>query len=195
MPDERFIGCKLHHLGVHHHQFQLRRVFLVQQRSDDGIDGYRLTGTRCTGHQQVGRLGQVEHKDLVGDGSSVGDRQTHLLLLLETLGGDDGVHRDDLRLLVGHFDTDSALAGNGGNDTNAHRRERQHDIVLQRLNLRHTHTRLWHNFIERDRRTHRSLNRLNLNAVVPQGGYNTIGIRLLFGLINDWCGLVVIDLQ
>ena len=75
-------------------------------------------------------LGKVEHKDLVGDGSAVGNRQAHLLLLLETLAGDHRVHGYRLWFLVRHLDTNSALAWDRSNDTNTHSRQGEHDIVF-----------------------------------------------------------------
>ena len=140
-------------------------------------------------------LGEVEHKDLVGDGSSVRNRQTHLVLFLETFGGNHGVHRHHLRLLVRHFDTYRSLTRHRGDDTDTCRTQRQHDIVLQLLDTRHTYTGFWHDLIERDGRSDGGLNRLNLNTVVTERRHNTCAVRALLLFIDNRCSLVVIDLK
>ena len=195
MFQQRFVWRKLDHLRIHHHEFQLRRVFLVQQRSDDGIDCHRLTRTGSTGYQQVRRLREIEHKHLVRDRSAVRDRQLHLLLLLETLGCDHRVHAHYLRFLVWHLNTDRSLTRHRRDDTNTRRTQTHHNIVLQRLDLRHTDTCLRHDFIERHGRSYRCFDAINFYAIVAQGRHNTCAVRTLLFLVNDRRILIVIHLQ
>ena len=195
MLDQRLVRRKLDHLRIDHDEFQLRRVFLIEERSDDGVDRHGLTGSRCTGYQQVRRLREVEHKDLVRDRSSIGNRQFHLRLFLEAFGGDNRVHRHHLRLLVRHLYTDGSLTRHRRDDTDSRRAQRQHDIILQRLNLRYADTCLRHYLIERYRRTDRCFDAINFYAIVAQGRHNTCAVITLLLFIDDRRRLVVIDLQ
>ena len=195
MFQQRFIRRELHHLRVHHHQFQLRGVLLIEQRRDDGVDGNGLTRSRSTGYQQVRRLGEVEHKDLIRDGSAVGDRQTHLLLLLETLGRDHRVHGNDLRFLVRHFNTDGTFTRHRGNDTNTRSTQAHHNIVLQHLDLRHADTCFRYYFIERYGRTDRCFDTINFYAIVAQGRYNSCSVRALLLFVNHRRRLVVVHFE
>ena len=170
-------------------------MFLVQERSDDSVDGNGLTGSGSTRHKQVRRLGEVEHEYLVGDRSSVGYRQTHLLLVLESFGRQHGVHGHGLRLLVRHFNTDGSFARHRRDDTDTCRREGHHDIVLQRLYLRYTHTGFRHYFIERHGRTNRCLYSINFYAIVAKRGYDTCSVGALFLFVNHRSCLIVIHFE
>ena len=132
--EQRLIHGKFHFLRVDHDQFQFGGVLLVEQRSDDGVEADRLTLSRCTGHEEVGHFGQVDHKALVRDGFAQSNGEL-VVRLLEFLRVEDALHRHNLRLLVGHFNTDGVLAGNGGDDANAQGRKAERDVVLQVLNL------------------------------------------------------------
>ena len=186
VPLDLAVERQLHLLGVDHHKLQLRRMFLVEQRRDDGIQAHRLTRTRGTCHQQVGHLGQVGHKGLVRDGLAQRHRQRHLAAVAESVALQHGLHRHHLRLGVGNLDTHRALAGDGGDDADAQRRQRQGDIVLQRLNFRDAHAWRRLDFIERDRRSRRSGNLDNLDAVVAQRRNDAIlvGHQLLAGHLH-----------
>jgi hypothetical protein len=49
MLEERFVDGELDHLRVHEHEFEFRRVFLVEQGCKDGVEAYGFTltcGTR-----------------------------------------------------------------------------------------------------------------------------------------------------
>ena len=117
MLQERLVRRELDHFRIDHDKLQLRRMFLVEQRGDDGVDRYGLTCSGCTGYEQVRGLGEIEHKHLVGDRTTIRDRQFHLLLFLEAFGRDDRVHGDDLRLLVRHLNTDRSLTRHRRDDT------------------------------------------------------------------------------
>ena len=170
-------------------------MFLVEQRSDDGIDGNRFTGSRSTRDEQVRRLREVKHKDLVGDRTSVSDRQTHLCLLLEPLGSNHRVHGHHLRFLIRHFNTDRSLARHRRNDTDTRSREGHHYIVLQSLDLRHANTGFRHNLIERNGRSDSRFDGVYLNAVVTQGRHDTGSVTTLLVLIDHRSRLVVIHLE
>ena len=140
-------------------------------------------------------FGEVKGKHLIGDGATDGYRQTHLLLLLETLASNHRVHRHDLWFFVRYLNTDSSLARHRGNDTNTDSSERKHNIVFESLDLSNLDTCLRYDLVERNGRTDSGFDRLNLNVEVAQGGDNAVGIGLLFLLVDDWSGLVVIDLE
>ena len=170
-------------------------MLLVEQRRDDGVDGHGLTLSRCTGHKQVRRLGEVEHKDIVRDGSSQRHGQTHLRVLLEFLRSNHGVHRHDLRVDVRHLDADRTFSGHRRDDTDADCRERHHDIVLQVLYLGDAHSRLRHHFVERHRRADRGRDGGDLHAVVMQRRDDLGRIGFLFVLVDHRRVLVVVGLQ
>ena len=92
-------------------------------------------------------LGEVEHKDLVGDRSTVSDWQLHLLLVLETLGSNHRVHAHHLRFLVRHFDTDRAFTRHRCDDTDTRCGKRHHDVVFQTLDLGNPDTGLRYDFV------------------------------------------------
>src|SRR5260221_6533873 len=79
------VNTKLDLSGVHQHQLQLGRVFLVQQRDQDSIETYRLTLTSGAGHQQVGHGSQVDDKVLIVDLLSDSDGKSKIAVL-ELLG-------------------------------------------------------------------------------------------------------------
>ena len=193
--EERFVGRELHHLRVHHDEFEFRRMFLIKKRSDDGVDGDGLTRSRGTGYEEVRSLGEVEHKDLVGDGSAVRYRQLHFRLFLETFGGDDGVHGDHLRFLVRHLYTDGSFTRHRRDDTDSGGGERHHDIVLKRLDLRYANTCFRHYLIERDGRSDGGFDGVDLDAVIAKGCHDTCAVRTLFLFVDDRRGFVVIDLE
>ena len=193
--EQRLVRSKLYHLRVHHDEFEFRRVLLVQQGSDDGVDRHGLTCTCCTRYEEMRGLGEVEHEDLVGNRSSVRDRQAHLVLVLEALGGDHRVHGNNLRFLVRHFDTDGTLTGHRGDDTDTGGRKRHHDVVLQTLDLRHTDTGFRHYFIERHGRADRCFDTINFYAIVAQGLHDTLSVIALFLFVDDGRGLVVVHFE
>lgn len=67
MPFDLGIERKLDHFGVDHHELQLRRMLLVEQRGDNGVQSHRLALSRGTGHQQVGHFRKIEDVVLVLD--------------------------------------------------------------------------------------------------------------------------------
>ena len=75
MVQQLSVGAEFHHLGVHEHELQFRRMLGIQQRSHYHIQAHGLTLLGGTGHQQVRGIGQVEHLHLLGDGVADGDRQ------------------------------------------------------------------------------------------------------------------------
>ena len=116
MAFNRRIDGKFHLLRVDDDELQLTGVLFVEQGSHDGIQSHRLTLTCRTGHQHVGRLGQIHHEHLVGNGLSECHRQVEGCFL-ELLAGQDRTHGYDVRVRVWHFDTDGTLARNRCDDT------------------------------------------------------------------------------
>ena len=97
-------------------------MLLVEQRSDDDVQTYRLTLTRSTGYEQMRNLRKVCHEHLIGDGLSEHDRQV-VLRLLKLLRVQNTFHRYIMALFVRHLNTDSALAWDWCNDTHAESRK------------------------------------------------------------------------
>ena len=105
------------------------------------------------------------------------------------------MHADDLRFLVGDFDTDSAFARHGCDDTNARCGEGEHDVVLEVLDFRHANTGFRHYLIEGYSRSDGCLDRLYLDAIVAKGGNDAGTIGTLFILVDDRHGLVVVHFE
>ena len=143
------IEAELHLLRVNHHELQLCRMLLVEERREDDVQADRLTLTRCTGHEQVRHLGEVGHEDFVGDGLAQGHRQ-FVVGLLELAAVQDAFHRYHLRLGVRHFDADGALAGDGCNDADAEGAEAEGNVVFQIANRADADAGGWRNLVERD---------------------------------------------
>ena len=141
----------------------------------------------------MGNLGQVYHKYLVGDGLAQCERQFHLRFL-ELPRVEDTLHAYDVGVGIRHLDTDSALAGYGGDDTYAEGSQAQGDVVLQILDLRYAHTvgRLY--LVERNGRTYCGAYGLDLHAEVAQHLNDAVLVGYLFRLI-DVVLVVVIFLQ
>ena len=100
MPFDLGVEREFDHLGVDHHELQLRGVFAVEQRGDDRIESHRLTLTRGTRDQQVRHLGQIEDVVFVLDRAADHHRKLGLRLL-KTQRTHGGVHRHHLLVAVG----------------------------------------------------------------------------------------------
>ncbi len=187
------IDAELHLLGVHHHELQLGRMFLVEQAGDDGVQSDGLTLARGTGHEQVGHLGQIDHEDLVGDGLAQGHRQL-VIRLLELAAVQYALHRHHLGLGVWYLDTDGSLAGNGCDDTDAQCREREGDVILEVPDLGDADARGWGDFIEGDGGADCSLDAAYLHTEVREHLYDAVFVlRLLLHV--DIVALVLVLLQ
>ena len=104
----------------------------------------------------MGRLAEVEHEDFVRDRPA----QCHgqVVFAFDKLPrADDRLHRDDLRILVGHLDADRPLARHGRDDAYSKRRKVQRDVVLEVADLGDAHALRRHHFVERDGRPHGGL--------------------------------------
>ena len=134
----RRVDGKFHLLRVNNDELQLTGVFLVEQGSHDGIQSHRLTLPCRTGHQHVGRFGQIHHEYLVGNGLAKCYRQVEGRFL-ELLAGQNGTHGHDVRVRVRHLNTDGTLARNRGDDTDTQCRKTQGDVVLQVTDFRDTY--------------------------------------------------------
>ena len=157
---------KLDHLGVDHHEFQLRGVLAVEQRGDDGVQSDGLALSRGSGHQQVRHLGQIENEILVLDRAADHHRQFGLRLL-ETQRPHRRVHRNDLLVAVRDLDADGPLARNRGDDADARfGLEALGDIVLKPLYLGDLDPLRLHDLVERDRGAHGGLDALDRNAEI-----------------------------
>ena len=131
---------ELNLFGVYHDKFQLRRVLLEQERGNHCIQPDRFTRASGSCHEQVGHLCQVGDVRFVADGFAKGDGQFHLSAVAEGVALQHVLHRHNLRLGVGHFDTDGAAAGNGRDDTDTQGRKTEGDVVFQTLDFRYSDT-------------------------------------------------------
>ncbi len=172
-------------LGVDKHELEFGGMLAVEQRSEHRIETYRLTGTGGTGHEEVGHLGEVGDEDLVGDGLAEGDGELHLGILV---GGtlEHGFHADNLRLGIGHLDTDVALAGDGCDDADAEGSQGEGDVVLEALDFADADARSGLDLVEGHRGSRGGGDVGNLDAVVPEGLDNAVlvGDEFLFGNIG-----------
>ncbi len=177
-------------LGVYEDKLHFRRVLLVEDGGQQGVQTYRLALARSTRHEQVGHLGQIRHKNLVANGLAQRHRKVHRGVL-EFLRGQDRLHAHHLGTAVGDFNTNGAAARNGCNDADAQRTQTQCDIVFQAFNLRNPNPRLRYNLVQRDRRTHGCFDFGDFNLVVAQGfddalfvGFEFFGVHLALALGN-----------
>ena len=141
-------------------------MLLVKQRRDNRVQSDRLTLTRCTRHQEVRRLCQVKHKDIVANGLTNSTGQFHLAFLIY-FAVDDAFHRNDALFLVWHLDTNRSFTGNWSDDTNTLSCQRKGNIIFEVANLTNARSFGRHYFIERDGWTYCRLNAGNLHAKLP----------------------------
>ena len=126
------IARELDALGVDHDQANILGKRAHEQSRDDGVDHDRLTGTRGTGDQQVGHLGEVgDDRRTLGIATDGQLERTALHI------GQHVAQVDVLALAIGDLDTHERRAGDRGKDTNRLSCERKRDIVLEARNLAH----------------------------------------------------------
>ena len=122
---------------------------------------------RRTGHKQVRRLAEVEHEDFIRYRASHGDRQV-VFALLELPRGDDRLHRNHLRLPIGHFDSDGSLPRHRRDDSDLQGREAQGYIILQRLDFGDPDTCGGDYLVQGNRRPDRRLDGRDADAEILQ---------------------------
>ena len=61
------IDTQFHDLRIHHDQFHIIRMRLVQNTHDQRINAYGLTGTGSSGDQHMRHLGNIRHHSLACD--------------------------------------------------------------------------------------------------------------------------------
>ena len=124
------VAAQLHHLGVDHQQLNLLGRGLVQQADDDGIDADRLAAAGGAGDEQVRHFGQIRQADASGDILAQRDRKP-AFGVDELLAVDDLPDGDGGDILVGDFDADGSLVGDGRFDTHPAGSQIQGDIIRQ----------------------------------------------------------------
>ncbi len=126
------IARKLDALGVDHDQANVLGKGAHEQGRDDGVDHDRLTGTRGTGDQQVGHLGEVgDDRRTLGIATDGQLERTALHI------GQHVAQVDVLALAIGDLDTHKRGTGDRGKDAHRLSSERKRDIVLEARNLAH----------------------------------------------------------
>ena len=78
MLQESIVCSKLHHLRVHKHKLQFRRMLGIQQRRNDDIKSHRLTLLGRTRNKKVRSISQVESLHFLSDCVSKGNRKFSL---------------------------------------------------------------------------------------------------------------------
>ena len=159
------IERQFHLLRIDQHQLQFRRMFLVQQRRDDRVQSDRFALSGRAGYQQVRHFGQVDDERFVLNRFAEHHRDV-VVRFLELHRFDDRVHRDDLLVLVRHFDADRSLARDRRDDPDAERGETLRDIVLEVLDFRNTNAGSLYDLIQRDRRPDRRFDLVDLDPEI-----------------------------
>ena len=136
-----------------------------------------------TGYEQVRNLGQIYHENLIGNRLTKSDRKLHLSLL-KFFGVEDTFHTHDIGLGIWYFDTDGSLARNRSDDTDTQSCKTQGDIIFQILDLGDAHTFSWLDFVERNRRTYRSSDGLDLHTEIAQNLNDSVLVGYLFLFVN-----------
>ncbi len=117
--------------------------------------------------QQVRHAGQVGV--LVLAGNVLAQRKRQLARRIHKLVGRQALAQGDhLRDIVGHFDADGGLAGNGRFDAHIDRRQRHREVVGQANDLLDQNARLQLHFVARDGRPHRDLRDVRADLEVVQ---------------------------
>ena len=60
---------------IDHNKFKLGRMLFVEQGSNDGVQSYGFSLSRCPGNQQVGHFCQFNHVGFIGYGFSKANGQ------------------------------------------------------------------------------------------------------------------------
>ena len=166
VPFDLRIERELDHLGVDHHELQLRGMLAVEQRGDDGVQTHRLALSGGTRDEQVGHLREVEDVVFVLD-RAPDDHRKLGLRLLEAQRPHGRIHRHDLLVAVRNLDADRPAAGDRRDDADARLGlEALGDVVLQPLDLGDLHALGLHDLVERDGRADGGLDALDGNAEV-----------------------------
>ena len=90
------------------------------------------------GHKQVRHLGEVNHEDLVGDCLAKGYGQV-VCRFLKLFAVEDALHRDDVRVLVGNFNTNCSLTGYRRDDADPECAQAECDVVFEILDFVDAH--------------------------------------------------------
>ena len=126
-------------LGIHHDQFYFFGSGFVEEAADHCIEGDTLTRPRGAGDQQMRHFFKLGHHR-IADNVFPQAKGQFGARLFEGRGDDNFAEADGFTLLVGNFDADSRLAGNGGDDTHTGGPQSQRQIVGQGDDLVDFHT-------------------------------------------------------
>ena len=147
-------------------------------------------------------LAQIHHKYFIRNRLTQCDGQV-VSRLLELLAADNALTGYNLRIGVGHFDTNRTLSRNGSDDTDAERRKAEGNIIFQTAYLRNADALLGSDFIQRHRRTYRRLNGTDFYTETTQSIDNLILVRVLLYHVNGrtivivmlhqvYCGVMIV---
>ena len=127
---DAFVRAHLQHLGVDEDHAHLRRIALVEQRQQHGVDAHRLARARRAGHQQVGHAGQVGADGMAGDVLAQRQRDRRSAVGIHLRAEDLGqAHR--LTARIGQLQPHQVLARDGLDHPQRHQRQRARQVLGQ----------------------------------------------------------------
>ena len=186
------IEAEFNHLWVDKHKLQLSRMFLVEQRGDDGIQTNRFTLTCCTGNKQVRCFGKVGNNNVVANSAAQRNRQRSARLLKSTRLN-HRAHRHYLRLAVWHLNAHRSFAWHRSDDAYTLGGKAHCNVVFKRLDFLYSHAFFWHNLKQSDGWTYSNLDAVNLNAIVEQRARDKFFVFFLLTHVNrHLCAAVVL---
>ena len=187
------IEAEFNHLWVDKHKLQFGRMFLVEQRGDDGIQTNRFTLTCCTGNKQVRCFGKVGNNNVVANSAAQRNRQRSARLL-KSARLNHRAHRHYLRLAVWHLNAHRSFAWHRSNDAYTLGGKAHCNVVFKRLDFLYSHAFFWHNLKQCDGWTNGNLNAVYLDAIVEQRARDKFFVFLLLTHINrHLCASVVLQ--
>ena len=156
VPVEFGVCRQLHLFRVDEDELQLGRVFLVEQRGDDGVQTDRFALSGGARHEQVGHFGKVADVYLVVYRLAQNDGKP-VLAVLELDGLYDRKHRHDFARAVWYLDAYRTASLAERDDTDTLHLECEGDVLLQIADARYLYSLCGLYLVKRHRRPYRSL--------------------------------------
>ena len=114
-------------------------MFLVEQRSDDGVQAYGFSLTSGACDQYMWHFAQVSDVDIVCDSLAKCNRKFQRRFL-KFFVCYDVTHRHNARFGIRDFDADSPFSGDGGDDADALSCQAQGYVTAQIADFGNAHT-------------------------------------------------------
>ena len=184
------VGREFHHLRVDEYELKLRRMSAVQQRTHYYVEAHRLALLCSAGHEEVGRVGQVEYLDLLSDSITDGDRQFRLALA-EGFIIEKGLERYYRSKVIGNFNTDGIFQCHHAYSLGP---QRHGNIFLELLDVGDLDSRGGIDFVQRDRRTYDGRHVVDLYLVVGESSTYLVAVAYEF-LCRDLVAVAVVGFE